>query len=253
MSLTAFADTTTTFQASPATENCADIYHRRKHVLLGISPFNSRFSDTYVARLTHWAHQHFARVDILLAGERTAALQLEALDTPVGKARYKARRAIRRNRRSVEEALAQLGDAADSVRVFQVSDFAEQPAYQHFHTLAADAYERDPAFRSACLGMAEKAVLGRLRTVHGRDTPVTAEQAQHAVAYVLAELPFFLHTPALLGLEESLLAYHQPWELGERIFSGVFSLTAGRHQGYLTVTEPDPVPHLDLAQVVSSK
>lgn len=244
MSLTAFADTTT-FQASPTTENCADIYHRRKHVLLGISPFNSRFSDAYVARLTHWAHRHFERVDILLAGEETAALQLEALGTPVGKARYKARRAIRRNRRSAEEALAQLSGAADSVRVFQVSDFAEQPAYERFRALAAEAYERDTAFRSACLDMAAHAVLGRLRTVHGLSTPVTTQQAEHAAAYVLAELPFFLQTPALLDVEESLLAYHQPWELGERIFSGAFSLTAGPHQGYLTVTEPDPVPPLD--------
>ncbi|MBU7598279.1 tRNA-dependent cyclodipeptide synthase [Streptomyces sp. P38-E01] len=236
MSTTVHADTSS-FLTSPATDNCRDIHRRGRHVLLGVSPFNSRFSDAYIARLVRWAHAAFARVDVLLAGERTAALQLEALGTPEGKARYKARRAIRRNRRSVEEALVRLNVRSGEIGVHQISDFEEQSAYRRFLALATTAYERDPAFRGACLEMAAKAVLGRLRTVHGRTTPVTAAQAEHAAPYVLAELPFFLHTPALLGVEESLLAYHQRWELGERIFAGSFTLTAGPHQGYLTVTE----------------
>lgn len=225
MPLTALAHAAN-FLTSPATDNCADIHGRRKHVLLGVSPFNSGFSDAYVARLVWWAHTTFESFDILLAGEKAAALQLEAMGTPEGKARYKARRALRRNRRAAEAALGRLGDAAQGAHVLQVSDFERNPVYERVRAVATTAFDSDPAFRSACLDMAAKAVLDRLRTVHGSSAPITTEQAEHAATYILAELPFFLQTPSLLDVEESLLAYHQPWELGEQIFARAFSLTA---------------------------
>ncbi|MFG2195657.1 tRNA-dependent cyclodipeptide synthase [Streptomyces sp. NPDC048639] len=224
------------FTASPATRNCAEIFARRKHVLVGISPFNSRFSDEYVARLIRWAATSFDSFDVLLAGEESA-LQLEAIGTPEGKARYKARRAVTRNRRSVEDAFRALGPTQVDARVVSISEFADHPVYQKFKSAGEAAFQADSSFRAACLEMAQRAVLGRLRTVLGINDPVTVEQAEHAAAYVMAELPFFLETPAVLGVEESLLAYHQPWELGERIFAGHFMLSASPAQGYLTVTE----------------
>ncbi|WP_199563587.1 MULTISPECIES: tRNA-dependent cyclodipeptide synthase [unclassified Streptomyces] len=222
--------------ATPATKNCAAIYSRKRHVLIGISPFNSRFSDEYVTRLIRWAAATFESFDVLLAGDESA-LQLEAIGTPEGKARYKARRAVRRNRRSVDEALRQLGPTPPDTRVVSISDFADDPTYRKFKAAGEEAFRADTAFRSSCLEMAQKAILGRLRTVHGSTEPVSESQAAHAAEYVLAELPFFLETPTVLGVEESLLAYHQPWKLGEQIFAGRFSIAAHPAQGYLTVTE----------------
>ncbi|WP_411153414.1 tRNA-dependent cyclodipeptide synthase [Streptomyces sp. A30] len=222
--------------ATPATANCAGLLSRGKHVLLGISPFNSRYSDAYVLRLAQWAAGHFDTFDLLLAGDETA-LQLEAAGTPAGKARYRARRAVRRNRRAADAALHGLGARAPGARILHVSDFYGDPVYEKLRHEAMDAFRADPAFRTACLGMARTAIAGRLRSVHGRDAAISVAQAEHAVPYVFAELPFFVQTPALLGLQESLLAYHRPWELGERIFAGDFSLAVDPAQGYVTVSE----------------
>ncbi|MFP3989479.1 tRNA-dependent cyclodipeptide synthase [Streptomyces sp. E11-3] len=224
------------FAATPATGNCAEIYVRRKHVLIGISPFNSRFSDEYVTRLIRWAATSFDSFDVLLAGDESA-LQLEAMGTPEGKARYKARRAVKRNRRSVEDASSALGLTEADTRVVSISEFTNHSTYRKCKAESEAAFQTNALFRSACLEMAEKAILGRLRTVYGIVEPITAEQAEHAAAYVMAELPFFLETPAVLDVEESLLAYHQPWELGEKIFAGDFTLLANPAQGYLALTE----------------
>ncbi|WP_165241837.1 tRNA-dependent cyclodipeptide synthase [Corynebacterium lizhenjunii] len=222
-----------TFVADPASERSGQILAERTHALLGISPFNSRFSLHYILRLCAWAVSSFEKVDILLAGE-DAALQLEALGTPRGKARYKARKAVRRNRRDVEAALTEL-DLRDRVGVYCVDEFVNCAAYIRWRNDAAEAFSESHLFREACLSMSKQAIAGRQRVVSDSLTPITEEQANLAVGYVLAELPFFLATPEIFDVPASVLVYHRPWELGEKIFCGEFPISQHPDQGYITV------------------
>ena len=96
------------FIAEALTENCREIFERRRHVLVGISPFNSRFSEDYIYRLIGWAKAQFKSVSVLLAGHEAANL-LEALGTPRGKAERKVRKEVSRNRRFAERALVAHG------------------------------------------------------------------------------------------------------------------------------------------------
>lgn len=100
------------FTTAPATRNCQDILDRRGHLLLGVSAFNSRFSDNYVFQLARWARSRSQEFDFLLSGDE-ASLLIEATGTPPGEARRKARKAISRNRRSAEEALLRNGIDGD--------------------------------------------------------------------------------------------------------------------------------------------
>lgn len=220
----------------PATQNCRDIFDRGSHLLVGVSPFNSRFSDDYVARLIGWVKNRSARFDVLLAGDE-AALLLEALGTPPGQARRKARRAVARNRRSVDAALAAHGLGHLARRVHTFSDFQDAPAYRRLESHVRKAFLTHQEFRGACLEMSEQAVHGRLRTVYSSTAKVSADSATLAAGYVLAELPFFLNTAAILGLSESLLVYHRKWGLGDRIFARELPVAISDRQGYLTVCE----------------
>ncbi|WP_420468876.1 tRNA-dependent cyclodipeptide synthase, partial [Bacillus licheniformis] len=92
------------FKTETLTQNCNEILKRRRHVLVGISPFNSRFSEDYIHRLIAWAVREFQSVSVLLAGKEAANL-LEALGTPHGKAERKVRKEVSRNRRFAEKAL----------------------------------------------------------------------------------------------------------------------------------------------------
>lgn len=74
-----------------------------------------------------------------------------------------------------------------------------------------------------------------MRNVQSSTDPVTDGQAETAVGYVLAELPLFLNSPEILEVKESLLVYHRPWALGQRIFSREFPLAMHENQGYLVV------------------
>ncbi|PRX98827.1 tRNA-dependent cyclodipeptide synthase [Allonocardiopsis opalescens] len=222
--------------AQPLTGKCAEIYRRGRHALIGISPFNSKFSTEYLILVARWANETFRSFDFLLAGDE-AALLLEATGTPAGRARYKSRKAVRRNLRSVQDALAHLGRPARA-RILNIADFTGHEVYAMARKEGAAAFAADPEFRAACLEMVDKAVRGRMRTVDVAGSAAVPEQLERAVEYVLAELPFLTRGPEVVGVEEFVVVYHQSWPLYERILAGEFPLTVHPAQGYVNLDQP---------------
>ncbi|AWM19356.1 tRNA-dependent cyclodipeptide synthase [Bacillus inaquosorum] len=222
------------FTAESLTQNCREIFERRRHVLVGISPFNSRFSEDYIYRLIGWATAEFKSVSVLLAGHEAANL-LEALGTPRGKAERKVRKEVSRNRRFAERALAAHGGDLKAIHTF--SDFTENKAYQLMRQEVEHAFFEQPHFRHACLDMSREAMIGRARGIGLMMEEVSEDMLNLAVEYVIAELPFFIGAPDILEVEETLLAYHRPWKLGEKISNHEFSIRMRPNQGYLIVQE----------------
>lgn len=66
------------FKVDFLTNNCKEIYLKKKHVILGISPFTSKYNETYIRALIQWANKNFDDFSILLAGEESKNL-LECL------------------------------------------------------------------------------------------------------------------------------------------------------------------------------
>lgn len=87
--------------------------------------------------------------------------------------------------------------------------------------------------------MSHAAILGRARGIRMDVQEVSAAMLELAVEYVIAELPFFIAAPDILGVEETLLAYHRPWKLGEQISRHEFAVKMRPNQGYLMVSESD--------------
>src|SRR5262245_33477916 len=77
---------TVDMEEHPATANCGRLLERGDHVLIGVSPFNSRFNESYLTRLFRWAATNFDRFTVLLPGEQELALTLEAAGTQANKA-----------------------------------------------------------------------------------------------------------------------------------------------------------------------
>ncbi|MBF6169959.1 tRNA-dependent cyclodipeptide synthase [Nocardia blacklockiae] len=222
-------------QAGPVTSNCAAILERGRHVMLAVSPFNSRYCDAHVARMVEWARHRVLDFDVLLPGEVSTSWLLEACGER--KARAKARHEVARKRRAVERAVR----AHDPHRVVGIHDFAdlaENPQYIQLHAEVRRGYAEDPDFRRACLEMSAQAVTGRLRAVRGAAAEADECRAAAAVRYLLDELPYFLGGADILGREESLIAYHRPWKLWNHIDRGDFPVKIRPNQGFLVLNEP---------------
>ncbi|GIN98089.1 cyclo(L-leucyl-L-leucyl) synthase [Siminovitchia terrae] len=222
------------FEVEGLSKNCMRIFDNGTHVLLGISPFNSRFSQDYITRIIGWASESFSEVSILLAGKEASNL-LEALGTPKTKADRKVRKEIRRHIRYSEEALKLHDKNIDSIHTF--SDFENNKVYRETVEKVKYYFNADQTFRNACLSMSYEALTGRAKGSNLKSTEITTDMLLHSVKYVLAELPFFLSGASILGYDESVLAYHRPWELGEQIKNNNFALNMSENQGYIILKE----------------
>ncbi|HCT0306093.1 TPA: tRNA-dependent cyclodipeptide synthase, partial [Staphylococcus pseudintermedius] len=92
------------FKVDFLTENCKKIYQRKKRVILGISPFTSKYNETYIRKLIQWANTNFKDFSILLAGEESKNL-LECLGYSTTKANRKVRKEVNRQIRFCENEL----------------------------------------------------------------------------------------------------------------------------------------------------
>jgi cyclo(L-leucyl-L-leucyl) synthase len=136
----------------------------RPHAVIGISPFNSRFSTDYIDRLIGWAGKRFAAIDVLHPGEESALL-LMGTGTAEGKARRKARQQATRNLRDVEAALTRHGLALARGAMSTFANFVDLERYQLLYRSTIDEYNRNPVFQQACREMTTQAVAGRRAAV----------------------------------------------------------------------------------------
>lgn len=221
-----------TFSICGHSERCNELIARREHLLVGISPFNSRFSTEYVSSLLAWASAGFRRVDVLLPDEESAALLLIATGVSQTKALRKARKELRRHRRSLEHILDARGNATSLTRIIDFSDYFHDERYLKMRSAAQNAFENCRAFRDACLCMSRQALERRTQTT-GTCMLLSADADVHlASSYVLAEMPFYLCSAKLLGTDCSVLAYHRPWPIGNALLSGEFPLSVDGRQGH---------------------
>lgn len=212
---------------------CTEVIARRDHVLIGISPFNSRFSPDYVASLLAWASTSFRRVDVLLPDEESAALLLIAAGTPVTKALRKTRKELNRHRRSLRKILDGMGEALSRTRIIEFADYFCNERYRQMKALAQDAFENCAEFRTACLEMSNHVLTRRNLAPDSLPRPPDpAEAALVAAPYILTEIPFYLCSADLLDTTSSVLAYHRPWPIGDALLSGAFPLSVDRRQGH---------------------
>ena len=223
------------------TSRCDALIAQRQHLLIGISPFNSRFSPGYVKALLAWGHSQFSQVDVLLPDEGHTTRLLLATGTLPGKASRKTRKELTRHRRSVRQALDGLGTRAENVRIFDFSDFSAHPAYVHLHSQVCEAFDQCEKFRRACEDMSRQAVHGRAHGVAANTTTADGFQIRMAVPYIFAEMPFYLNSAELIGVPSSVLAYHRPWPIGAGLFSDQFPLRINGTQGHGIVSTTEEV------------
>ena len=81
----------------------------------------------------------------------------------------------------------------------------------------------DSNFKNSCLKMSFQAIKSKAKNLN-TSIEMTHESLEYAAQYVLAELPFFLNANPIINTQETLMAYHAPWELGTSIINDKFNL-----------------------------
>ncbi|WP_371478441.1 tRNA-dependent cyclodipeptide synthase [Kitasatospora sp. NBC_00315] len=228
MSETLLSTTSAMFVAEPYSARCRQNWQRGDHLLIGVSPGNSYFSHRRIAALVDWASESFAAVDIVHADLHVEA-QYEAFGLPPANALRRAAKEVKATARRVRRGVEESGHP--DVRVHALSDFVSGAAYRRLHGAVLEALRTDRELREAAEGMARSFLAARL----GEGLAPGAGQLAAGLRYIAAELPFFLDTPALLGVPSSVSCYHVQLPLTPVLFGRETGLRAVPEQGYAVV------------------
>jgi len=230
------ASTDLPFQVRPETWNCGRILSAHEHVLLPVSPFNSKFSVSYIEKLIYWAKDSFKRFDFIMPNEQAAVL-LEATGNSPGVAAKKTRHELARNFRSIQQAMVNTGTSEQEARIYRFSDFGNNKLYMSIKNLAKHVFDANEKFRNSCLDMSRQAIYSRLKLIKGRKVSLSAKQLSIAVQYIFSEIPFFINSADLFGVTSSVLAYHRRWPVGEVLFGNITQLKVSYKQGFIQLLE----------------
>ena len=206
------------------------IFTGSEHVLIGISPFNSYFSDKRMTLIFSWAFKHFNNVNLFIP-DKISAYTLQAVGYDEKKAQQKTKRQDRYLRHKAVRALMSLGfsEKESDAKIIYLSDVLNNQNYIEAYKLCVERYENDNEFYENCLSTSKWVLDGKVKN----DNPITEESLRIASKYFLAELPLYINTPGILGVKESLFVYKDTPKFLHRIYADKSLMNPG--QGYASV------------------
>ncbi|WP_406604178.1 tRNA-dependent cyclodipeptide synthase [Bartonella gliris] len=220
------------FSIRGQSENCSRLIAMKQHLMIGISPFNSRFSEKYITQLIYWSAKKFKNIDVLLPDIESAMLLILASGSTKAKAEKKTKKELNRIRRILYN-IHNYDNLEKSFRILDFSQYKQSENYKILKSKAIDLYKTNSKFNELCTKMSIQAVGHRAKSVGLSTEEIKSlETTNISLEYIFDEVPFYVNTPSLLNIESSVLAYHREWPVGELLLSNEQPLCVDRQQGH---------------------
>ena len=224
----------------PVSDRCATIYSERKHAMIGVSPFNSFFSEEYLTRIFKWASETFEDFHVFVPDEATR-YTLEAVGYTEAKARRKARRQANYLLNKIVRALAVAVPSKDIGCVLTNSILNKNIQYTKLLALVEKRFSEDISFRNDCLQGSRWVLQSQVNNMDALD-----EAAQMvAVKYFLEEMPLFMNAAEIVGTSASVFCYHQCPAILQQLYKDRDDGLISPEQGFLVI-EDASLPPLSL-------
>lgn len=185
-----------------------------KHIVFGVSPFNSKFNEEYVFDMLYWGFIHFNHVDVIHPHEETRYLLMGCGNDDI-KSRRKSRKEFGKLSSIITKYTQLKGKRLAYGRAIMFADFYHSEIYlQNYHS-AKIAFNSAPDFRQLCMAQTEKALLNRKKATDD-DTPPDINSQNIAVEYVLREIPFIVSLAEILSSPCHVsFSYYTRWHIAD--------------------------------------
>lgn len=210
----------------PLTENCNLALEKGEHVCIGISPFNSLFSEDYIAALVKWSIHNFKDFHLFIPDEPTFHT-LEALGYEEKECRRKMKKQLNWLKNKMHKALERNNVSAKEKHILDWEKLSESKAFQQELEKAFALFDSDEDFRKECL-LSSRWVLENKMD----EKDIKEENLLKAVKYFLSEIPLFAATNKIIGSGTSLFCYHQSISFHERLYTNQLGISPSMGQGY---------------------
>ena len=203
------------------------IFNDGSAIVLGISPFNSYFSESNIERLYSWSLQLFKRIFIFVPDIPTK-FTLMALG-------YEEDQAVKKAKRQCKYLFNKISRVADfqssAVTLINSDWLSSSTIYQEKLSSIYQLFDSNRSFRDECL-QCSRMILENYRD---KVDNITEEALLVAVRYLLAELPLFISSADIFKENSVVFCYHNNPPFLMRIFKdNLFNLVDSR-QGLITV------------------
>ena len=213
---------------NPVSPRCAEILEKREHVLLGISPLNSYYSEEKINELLHWARDNFQSFHVLTS-DTIFKQNFLALGYEDKKATKKTHQHWNTLRNKILRSFENIGynekDCQDKI----VALSGKLPGGDLFNAIreaCRKRYTHDPEFKQKCLSSSKE-------VIKNYSADVNDAMLEVAAVYLLEEMPFYLDTPGMLDVPTSLMVYHKAIPFFTDLYKDREKYLVSHNQGHL--------------------
>jgi cyclo(L-tyrosyl-L-tyrosyl) synthase len=211
---------------TPLTENCIASFEAREHICIGISPFNSLFSEQYIGSLVKWSLEHFKSFHLFIPDEPTF-YTLQALGYSELECRRKMKKQLNWLRNKLNKALEANGVNKTAQHILDWEILSKNKIFREQLDEVYALFDADQAFRDECVRASRWVLQNKMD-----EKDITDKILLKAVKYFLSEIPLFAATNEIVGTRTSLFCYHQSIAFHEALYQGKLTLRSATGQGY---------------------
>ncbi len=217
----------------PVTRACEEILAAREHAVIGISPFNSYFSEEKIAALIVWAKANFNAFHVYVP-DGPSRFTLEAIGYPPDRARKKAGRQARWLLNKIRRGLAAADCDPDTFQdlILCSASLETNVAYRGLLDNVDTLCCADSDFHQGCLETSKWVLDGQV----AHPDEITSDMLESAMRYFKAELPLFMNSPGLIDTNSSIFAYHQCPGFLETLLHNMRGDVVSERQGFVVLT-----------------
>jgi cyclo(L-tyrosyl-L-tyrosyl) synthase len=189
----------------------AKVIPKGEHALVAVSPCNSYFSIKNMEALFNWTHENFHDFNVFIT-DGASVFNFIALGYDKKLALKKTKKNDSGLKCKVIRSLTNIGFSTDDSRkkILFLSHLSKTDRYIKMYNYYMHIFQSNTSFRNDCLGATKTMLLERMEDV-------SDDAANLAVKYLLAELPLWLDSPSVLGIESSSIIYKELSFFWERI------------------------------------
>ena len=210
----------------PVSQRCKEILEKREHALIGISPFNSYFSEENIKKLIYWGYTNFKNFHLLIP-DTLPCFNFLAIGYSDSKALNKTKRQIQYLLNKVNRAFSNLSlNITNSNKLVMISKFSKNHVYHELYDSCLKKYVNETDFKQRCFSASELVL--KNYTIN-----IIPSMLDMSSKYLLGELPFYINTPKILGIDSSLLVYHENIEFFVDLYKNRDKNLVDNNQGHL--------------------
>jgi cyclo(L-tyrosyl-L-tyrosyl) synthase len=215
------------FSAILVSPNCQRIANNKEHVLLGISPFNSYYSEERISQLIKWGSLQFKNFHLFIPDTLPYHNFLAIGYSPL-EAERKTKKQWKYLRNKIIRAFNKNGFTEDDTysKMITIEASEKNLNYVNLYQACVSKYENDPVFKEKCLS-ASTFILEKYTNNAG------PKMLHESVKYLLGEIPFYLNTPKILNINSSLFVYHEKVDFFTELYSDRTNNLLSDQQGHL--------------------